>query len=294
MDYGDILDFSIKLYTRNFWPLLLAFLLPYLPVQLLQIAAQSWWATAPGQLFGPQMATSVGSSLLAVIGSIIAYPFALAATTQGISEAYLGRRPTLRSCYAGVVKRFWPLLGAVMLALLLTVGGFLLLVIPGIYLYIIYLFVAQAVVLENLVGWDALKRSSQLVSGYFWKCLLVILIVSIIVQVISWIALAPLTVVFGLAAARGESPTLASQIPLIIVGAIVGLLLGPFQIIARTLLYYDLRIRKEGFDLQVMAESIGLAEQTLAKCPQCGAFNPPDSTFCGTCGTRLVAAPPSG
>ena len=35
------------------------------------------------------------------------------------------------------------------------------------------------------------------------------------------------------------------------------ILVSPIYMISFTLLYYDIRIRKEGFDLQVMAENLG-------------------------------------
>lgn len=292
MDYGDILDFSIKIYLRHFVVLFLAFLLPYLPAYLLQTALQISTPSGPALFSDPgQLLSWVAGLSLASLVYLVAYPFALAATTQGISEAYLGRRPTLRSCYAGVLKRFWPLLGAVILSTTIIVGGLILLVIPGIYLAIAYLFIAPVVVLEGRSVWNGLERSRALVGGYFWKCLAVVLIVRIVITVLSSIVTLPVVFVFMASAiSRQGAPPWQMQAMMTVVSGALNFFFGPFEVIARTLLYYDLRIRKEGFDLQVMAESLGLADETLVACPQCGSLSAPDSTFCGQCGTRLPAA----
>jgi len=292
MDYGDILDFSIKIYARHFGVLLGAFALPYLPVQFVaaywQMSVTAWSATGPTP---EEMTTLLATVFVTLVGHMIAYPFALAATTQGISEAYLGQKPTLRSCYAGVGRRFWPLLAAVVGSSVLIAGGFLLLIVGGIYLMIVYLFVAQAVVLENESWWGALGRSAALVKGYFGKCLVVVLLVWLIISVISWALVMPLQVLVQLSMfQQGGVPSLPLQAANVGVSSLVSLLLGPFQIIARTLLYYDLRIRREGFDLQVMARELGLAETVLVPCPHCGARNAPEANFCGQCGGDLRAA----
>ena len=44
-----------------------------------------------------------------------------------------------------------------------------------------------------------------------------------------------------------------------VVAAVVTILLEPISAIARTLLYYDLRVRKEGFDLELMARQLAAA-----------------------------------
>jgi len=292
MDYGDILDFSIKVYLRHFIVLLAAFALPYLPAHLAQTAFQAAGPATLETVFQSpaRIAPWLGAGLAALLAYLIAYPFALAATTQGISEAYLGRRPTLRSCYTGVLKRFWPLLGAVLLSTIIIMGGFVLLMIPGIYLAIIYLFIAPVVVLEGRSVWDGLRRSAALVQGYFWKCLVVVVIVRIMISVLSSIVIMPLSFLLMAGIFKQGEPTWQMQVVLSTVTGGLNFLLGPFEVVARTLLYYDLRIRKEGFDLQVMAESLGLAGEILIPCPQCGSRNAPDSTFCGQCGSRLPSA----
>jgi hypothetical protein len=48
-----------------------------------------------------------------------------------------------------------------------------------------------------------------------------------------------------------------------IIGLIVGVLVRPIQVSALTLLFYDLKIRKEAFDLEAMAQQAGAPAPTV-------------------------------
>ena len=88
--------------------------------------------------------------------------------------------------------------------------------------------------MEGVGSRDALSRSSEAVKGDWWR------VVGIMI-VIVFIALAVNIIV--------------SIIP--IVGSIIGFILSAaIPIIGATLLYYDLRVRKEGYDLELQAEAI--------------------------------------
>lgn len=54
---------------------------------------------------------------------------------------------------------------------LLTLGGFVLLILPGIYLAVCYSFVVSIVGHEGLKGMDALRKSKEYVKGYWWGVL---------------------------------------------------------------------------------------------------------------------------
>ena len=49
-----------------------------------------------------------------------------------------------------------------------------------------------------------------------------------------------------------------------VVGAILNIIVMPFGLIAYTLMYYDLRIRKEGFDLEQQTTLLGLPQTGAA------------------------------
>ena len=57
----------------------------------------------------------------------------------------------------------------------LTGIGFILLIVPGLYLTTIFIFADIAVVLENKKYMDAFHRSMDLVKGCFWQVFLFLL-----------------------------------------------------------------------------------------------------------------------
>ncbi|MBQ0718904.1 MAG: hypothetical protein KBT88_11080 [Gammaproteobacteria bacterium] len=76
-----------------------------------------------------------------------------------------------------------PLLGvAVLMTLLLTIG-FLLLIIPGIYLSLAYMFAVPLVVEKNLGIWDAMETSRKAVTSHWFKLFFLFLIMSIIMVI---------------------------------------------------------------------------------------------------------------
>src|SRR5262249_41153494 len=114
-----------------------------------------------------------------------------------------------------------------------------------------WIFIPQVIVLEGVTVGESLGRSWQLVSGSFWRVFgygLLVFVAYLVVQVgitdAVALALSPLGV--GGAIAGG------------LVSAAVSTLSLPFLFGAITLLYYDLRVRKEGFDLELLARDLSL------------------------------------
>ena len=58
----------------------------------------------------------------------------------------------------------------------------------------------------------------------------------------------------GIGFGAGSNPARVIQS---ILGNVVAIVVSPLQTIAITLLYYDFRIRKEGFDLEMLSQAIG-------------------------------------
>ena len=128
------------------------------------------------------------------------------------------------------------------------------------YLYTRGSFRIPAIVLENYNSTGGLGRSWKLVRGSFWRVLGFVLILAILVSLFSAgpIYLIALLTVFL------PSPLLGVVIQSI-ASSIIVIIVTPIQFATLTVLYYDLRIRKEGFDLQMqMDESAALPANTLS------------------------------
>jgi hypothetical protein len=236
LSVGEILDVSFTLYRRHFATLgTVALLCSGVPVLL------SLYIEASGGVLQNLSLTLVYYVIFTVLSSI-----ATAATVFVVSESYLGRPLTA----AGALRRATPLLGRLIVCSLLfaiVVGfGFLLFLVPGLVLLCGLLMAFPSLVLEtgnSPAG--ALSRSWSLTRGSRWR-MLGLLTTMVILLYVPIVALGTIaTMVFP------SDGTLM----LAVVG-VMQMLLYPLLYCVLTVAYYDLRVRKEGFDLEVLASNL--------------------------------------
>ena len=116
------------------------------------------------------------------------------------------------------------------LAGFITLGGFLLFIIPGIIFAIWFAFPIYVLVSEDLRGMNALFRSKQLVSGKWGSVALRLFTIAIIATVIYSVILLPL--LFFVSISKNTAD---------IVGSIISLFLTPFSVTFTFLIYEDLK-----------------------------------------------------
>ncbi len=246
MSIGDILDRAIQLYRSNFLKFIGIILLvkgPYLILEsfLLELIESS----SAGASYSP------GTNLLIVklLEPLFVVPVLTAVMTMAMSERFLNREIGIIEAYSRILRRFFPLLGTILLSGVVVGIGFMFFIVPGIFLWIWFAFIPQTVVLEGEGGISAMKRSKYLVKGYFVKTFILLILIFIAVSLITGAVSYGITRFF---------PFLGQYSGTLGVGAanVISVLLEPFKVAAMTLLYYDFRIRKEGFDLEIMAEEL--------------------------------------
>jgi hypothetical protein len=256
MSVGDILDRGLRLLLARL-PLLFSI---SLIVQLPALALQLLIPTVQGAAAAGAMLLLM---LLFLITALILTPIAQAVILYVVTQEFLDRPATLGQAFTFALSRFGSLLGSVILAGLITFVGVLLCVIPGIYLGVLYAFVSQVVVLESLSGMHALNRSKQLVTGFWWRVFGVIFLIQIVLGVVAGLVSFLLVMVFPyqeLVQGPDRFPVAASfdysrYAVHTIVGGLIGVLFSAYLAVCTTLLYLDLRIRKEGFDLEMAAQN---------------------------------------
>ncbi len=148
-----------------------------------------------------------------IIGLWTGIAFILAVNQVAMGKL-LGIKETLTLAWGKVWKYF----GVSLLSGFIVSIGFLLLIIPGIIFSIWFGFAAILVVLGNLGPTDALKKSKDLVSGYFWPVLGRFAAFAVLGALIS--------MVFNF-------------IP--VLGPLVGILISPFFVLLHVLLLRDLQ-----------------------------------------------------
>jgi len=250
LSVGEILDTSFSLYRRHFGALATVSLVcTGLPLVL------RLFIEAAGGLFMHPTLTLLYLLSLGALSLI-----ATGATVFVVSESYLGRPLTAREA----LMRATPYMGRILIAWLLmalVIGmGFLLIVIPGVILAVGLAVAIPAVVLESgRSASAALSRSWELTRGARWRIfgLGITLFVLLYVPVVAIGGLVALLVPRGSAAVFGPAST--ATIVALAIGGVVQLFIYPLFYCVLTVTYYDLRVRKEGFDLELLASSLQTA-----------------------------------
>jgi hypothetical protein len=231
-DLGALLSTTFNLYGRYFAVFAAIAFAVVVPVDLIFYGGMLGW-------FGSYDSTPpVGTQLIATYSSLlIAQPLITAMHVAAVMAIGEGRRPTLKESFVRGGDVFLPVLGALLLTWFFTLLGFIALIIPGIYVAVRLWVVAPSVVVENRRGMDAIRRSWGLVKDNWWRILGITIVVGIIAGVAGAILSVPGTLI---ADSTGSGP-------IALVGQIFGdAITYSFQALTATLIFFDLRARKEG------------------------------------------------
>jgi len=269
---GEILDVGIKVYTRNAKTLFKLVALVVIPVQVLGVlvimstipdalasASQNPFQFAPDAAPVPgfelrDVLIYVAGLLVVVVLGFVSTAIATAACFKAVTDAYLGGTPDWRSSLRFTLDHFGALLWVTFLATLGTLGGTMLCILPGIWLGIVWSVATPVLLTEDRRGTKALGRSFELVQSRFWPATGVIVISYLIETVLnSALGASVAAVTFT---EVGQNIVL-SQVVSGTAGAIAAILATPFRAAVIAVLYFDLRVRKEGFDLQLLAQRMG-------------------------------------
>ncbi|MCY7412994.1 MAG: glycerophosphoryl diester phosphodiesterase membrane domain-containing protein [Salinibacterium sp.] len=162
--------------------------------------------------------------------------------------------------------------------------------------------VPSVLMLERTRLADAVRRSWSLTNNYFWKTFGIILLVNVIVQTVASVISFPLSVVAGFGGAlldpSGSSEGfLVISIIVTVLSVVISVVFGAIALVAQSatpaLLYIDIRMRKEGLDLELLrfveARQTGDASVTDPYLVPSTRPVPPQSTS-ATAGTSATAA----
>jgi len=293
MSTGELMDRTFGLYKRNFKLFVgIASLGPatHLVFQLLTVSSGSLQTGNPARV-NPFSAAGVGFGVAAGFVIMMAgIAIAHAATVRAVAAVHLGRSITIVEAYKSLKGRIWRVLGVFVCVLLLAalaafvaillivvavvmlrtlfegisreasslaafavLGAALVVITAAMIVWVRYALAIACCVVEDLGVIKSIKRSSALSKGSRFRIFL-IYIVFLILAVLVGAALG------GLAGGLGALiPNVPVRLVLIyFAGFVGGLLTGPLATIGIALVYYDERVRKEAFDLQVMMSDLDL------------------------------------
>lgn len=235
-DLGRVVERTFGAIGANGLPL---FLTALIFVGLPQAALA--WGQAQYLMAGSDMMTAgvVVTAISFVVG-IVCNVILQGAVTHTVVADLQGRKSTLGESLGVALGSFWVLLGVGIVSGLAMMLGLVLLVIPGILIFLIWLVAGPVVVAEGAGVGRALQRSRDLTRNHRWWLLLL----AFVYLVISWI----LGMVIGMVsvAAGGFQPGSALNIVNLFVAPLIQAISALLwaSIIAAT--YVELRTVKEG------------------------------------------------
>ncbi|MGI8588917.1 MAG: hypothetical protein ACR2M0_14725 [Chloroflexia bacterium] len=264
-DIGGILDQAVVVYRRNFVTFLGIGALIQVPVNLI-LALGSTWLLNPANITAPQspgffagpaaidqynqalalwlsnfLSRALLYLLIWILGNVL-LSIAAGALARAIAEGYMGRQTSIVGAYRAIRRRIPTLIG---MALFQAIAS-LTIIIPPVFawLFINWSFTSQAIVLEDAGVGTALQRSWDLARGSWWRIFGAYLLL-LVLRLITSSPASLVQTLLGLAGAPWEMQNIGSEF----VALLIGVVFVPFQLTAMTLLYFDLRVRREGFDL---------------------------------------------
>jgi hypothetical protein len=271
---GELLDHSFGIFRRLFVPLVVIQVICSGVPFLLNV-----YGAARG-------GTRIGFTFVVYLIAFVLGALASAATAYLISESYLGRD----LAPGAALRRAVPRMGAVMVlslglglvvmvsalpALLAVAGGGAfaglalqeggspgqagtgaLLMLAGLALLVVPVFVfsglsvaTPALVLEDIGAGKAMSRSWALTKGFRLRIVGLLFVVLIVLMI-------PFLAIGAMGGAFQAEPSTGSVVLVTVASGLVSLVVGPLLYCVLTLVYYDLRVRKEAFDLEMLAAGL--------------------------------------
>lgn len=247
--------------------------------------------THPGQAgtqHMPTMFQSPVSTVALIVSVLFAYtiwPFAQNAVAVGVARLYSHRPVEFRACYAAVLRRWLQLSGLLCMQLLVFVGWYVAVIVVAAAIAVIFAllghffatfafwfaliavllvlglmipllapllvaltFAMYAVIIEDKGVIAALALGFERVFNRreFWRAMLFAIAVAAVI-----VGASSMFGVLSLVAAFAHLPELQSAIE-----AIPRLVISPFGVVLLAIYYFDVRIRREGLDLEAALERL--------------------------------------
>jgi hypothetical protein len=254
---GEILDSSVALYRARFTRLLRVAAVVVIPVQMLSalvlLSAQpddfnvNVRGTVTPQYTSPttQFAAIV---VIAVVG-VLSTALIVAACARIIGDAYIDRSSDAGEAFKAVRPRVFAIAGTALIVIAAEALGFLACFVGALVPLTFFAVATPALILEGIGVSAAIGRSVALTKTHVWHVLGLVLTTQLLSSVLN----------FSLAAAaqilvHTNGGTVASVIAQTIANVIAGVLTTPFVATATVILYFDLRVRDEAFDVQLLMQ----------------------------------------
>ena len=267
---GQLLDRAFRLYRQHFLVFLGIVALVQVPISVAQVAlnAQMLGVTGGGETFGT---IGVISTVVIFVGSILFASLETGALTGAVADSYLGTPVSILGSYRRLGRKWLSILGALLLAGLIGMLLFLWFLVPivgwlsglGILVFFeiaVIQLIPPIIVLERHTGSAAVRRGWDLSRKRFWPVvgfmLVLALLSTILVNGPTLLVVWLLRLMIPDAIGSTQGIFAVTALLPTAISAFFALVFQPLRLTAITLLYFDLRVRFEGFDLALLANSL--------------------------------------
>jgi hypothetical protein len=237
---AELVDASIQLFRRTYRELVTIMAIAYVPWLAATTIADRMGAVSipaegdPSFSLAGAMVMVAGFAWLTIVG---------AGCVAATSDRYLGRQPDIAQSLQRALSRAWPIIGTTLVTLVLAAFGLILLIIPGLYFFARFALSSTVALLEERPVLQSLERSATLSQGRKLHILGAMLAVWLITFAVT-VTVGAVVGLLGLASVS------------ILAEAAVGIGITPLITVVTAVLYYDLRIRAEGFDVELMERQL--------------------------------------
>jgi hypothetical protein len=250
LSIGELLDRTFSLYRSNFllfvgimflsqFALYAAVVGAYLPLLLAVYGKNDIDAALGGFLF---------RLIFFFLIYLVLYATGIAATVYAASQVHLEKRTSMLQSYRFVLRRLWPVIAVFIVIVLATVLGLVALVVGALIVFAFCSLAVPITVLEGLGPIASIRRSFYLVKDSVGRIIVILILFVVIGYGVAWLFTIP-SIVIAFIFVKSPIVFLVMQN---LGNFIAGALVGPLLPIAISLVYYDARVRHEGFDLQLM------------------------------------------
>ena len=282
-DLGKLVSDTFNVYKKN-WLNYIIIVAGFVIVTALigwgmaSAAAGTAWLPGfywPGTLDWAGFFRALGFGLLFALIAMIINTLMNCTFIHAMGQQYFDQKISIGKAFSAALKKVVTVILAIVLrGIILVVLCITLIGIPlAIYFFIKWIFITHVILFEGKTVSESLTRSSELVKNNWWRILIYIIVIAIIIGFITWIL--------------GYIPVVGSAIGTIIT--------TPITIIATTLLYFTLRVEKEQYNIAQLKIDMDTWDTTYARpsYPEAAATETPeisadssDAEYCSSCGVK--------
>lgn len=274
LQFGEIIDAAFRLYTGNFKKLTIIAAVVLLPLGVLTLIAFDSMgfgeiaATPEAEIstdealsfLGRVLAGGLSTAFLSLLGTALIQ----AASIRVYADTYQGIDNTWQESMRSGLQRLLGVVGVTLLVGFGSVFGLIACIAPGVWLWTSWYVTVPAMITESKGVIDSMTRSWNLIRPRFWPTLGVAVVTYLIIGLIQQAIGLVLGLVMTPLLVGNDPAQLAQGLDQLVgystmVSTLLNIVTLPFAAAVATVVYFDLRVRQEGFDIEQLARELGSA-----------------------------------